>query len=78
MKYRDLVEPGERLETVKQIRDASGYDQARRDVQTFVMSERLAAVLCSVVFPNLQFDEPRDQKGLLAVANYGTAEPRAA
>lgn len=74
MKYRDLVQPGERLETVKQIRDGSGYKQARRDVETFVISERMAGILCSVVFPNLQFDEPRDQKALLAVANYGTGK----
>lgn len=34
----------------------------------------MADQLRSVIFPNLQFEEPRDQKALLTVANYGTGK----
>jgi Family of unknown function (DUF6079) len=74
VKYRDLVQPTEPLETVKQIRQSDTLDRARRDVETYVISDRMADQLCSVIFPDLQFDEPRDQKGLLTVATYGTGK----
>jgi len=34
------------------------------------MAERLV----TVVFPNLQFEQPADSKGILVVGNYGTGK----
>ena len=74
MRYAELIQPAEPLETVKQIRLADVSDVARRDVETFVISERMASLLSDVVFPNLQIDDPGDQKGILTVATYGTGK----
>lgn len=74
MKYADLVQPSEPLESVKQIRESGSLAAARRDVETFVISERMASQLRDVIFANLRFDRPGDQKGLLTVATYGTGK----
>jgi hypothetical protein len=73
MKYRDLV-AFEPLETVKELRRSDDMDQAKEDVRTYVISDRMADQLAGVIFPNLQFVEPADNKGLLIVANYGTGK----
>lgn len=73
MKYRDLVQ-FDPVESVKVLVEADDLDQAREDVRTFVISERMADQLVHVIFPNLQFEQPTDQKGLLVVANYGTGK----
>ncbi|MDP3984519.1 MAG: DUF6079 family protein, partial [Acidimicrobiia bacterium] len=54
--------------------EADDLDQAKDDVRTFVISDRMADQLIHVIFPNLQFDDPVDQRGLLVVANYGTGK----
>lgn len=74
MKYADLLQPTEPLETVKQIRESDTLDAARRDVETYVISARMAGQLTDVVFPNLRYDLPGDQKGILTVATYGTGK----
>jgi len=74
MKYNDLVLPAEPLETVKQIRASDTYEAALRDVETYVISERMSIQLTEVIFPNLRFDHPGDQKGILIVATYGTGK----
>ena len=43
-------------------------------VKTFEISDRMAELLTSLVFPQLQFDKPADNKGLLIVGNYGTGK----
>src|SRR5262249_3133186 len=43
-------------------------------VQTFVISQRMAEQLCDLVIPNLQFELPADNKGVLIVGNYGTGK----
>ncbi|MBN1944774.1 MAG: hypothetical protein JW797_03815 [Bradymonadales bacterium] len=43
-------------------------------VETFVISERMADQLTNLVFKQLRFDKPSDNKGLLIVGNYGTGK----
>ena len=73
MKYGELVQ-FDPVESVKVLVEADDLDQAKEDVRTFVISDRMADQLIHVIFPNLQFDDPTDQKGLLIVANYGTGK----
>lgn len=73
MRYSELIH-FEPIESVVQLRQADGVDEARRLVQTFVISDRMAEQLTDLVFPQLQFDKPADNKGLLVVGNYGTGK----
>jgi hypothetical protein len=73
MLYRDLVQ-FEPIESVIQIREANKLDEARRLVQTYVISERMAEQLTKLIIPQLQFAKPKDNKGLLVVGNYGTGK----
>ena len=43
-------------------------------VETFVISDRMAELLGELVFPQLQFSKPADNKGILVVGNYGTGK----
>ena len=73
MKYSDLIQ-FEPIETVVQLREADTAADARRLVETFVISDRMADMLGDLVFPQLQFSKPADNKGLLVVGNYGTGK----
>lgn len=73
MKYAELVK-FEPIESVIQLRHANAPDAARRLVETFVISKRMAEQLGDVVFSHLQFTKPADTKGLLVVGNYGTGK----
>ena len=73
MKYRELVE-FEPIETVIQLQEAESPENARQLVQTFVISDGMADQLTNLVFPNLQFLKPSDNKGILVVGNYGTGK----
>jgi hypothetical protein len=73
MKYGDLIQ-FEPIESVVQLRDADEAAAARQLVQTYVISSEMAEKLVSLVVPQLQFDQPMDNKGLLVVGNYGTGK----
>ena len=73
MKYEDLVR-FDPIETVVQIRDADEASAARRLVSSYVISDEMADRLSTLVFPQLQFDRPADNKGVLVVGNYGTGK----
>jgi hypothetical protein len=73
MKYGDLIQ-FEPIESVVQLRDADEAAAARQLVQTYVISEEMAEKLINLVVPQLQFDQPMDNKGLLVVGNYGTGK----
>jgi len=75
MKYSDLIQ-FEPIETVVQLREADTAADARRLVETFVISDRMAEMLGELVFPQLQFSKPADNKGILVVGNYGTGKDR--
>lgn len=73
MRYRDLIQ-FEPIESIIQLREADDKEEARRLVQTYVISDRMADQLGNLVFPNLQIDRPADNKGVLIVGNYGTGK----
>lgn len=73
MKYRDLIQ-FEPIESVVQLRDADKAAYARQLVETYVISQEMAERFISLVIPQLQFDQPMDNKGLLVVGNYGTGK----
>jgi len=73
MKYSDLIH-FEPIETVVQLREADTESEARRLVETFVVSDRMTELLVDTLIPQLQFETPSDNKGLLIVGNYGTGK----
>jgi hypothetical protein len=73
MKYGDLIQ-FEPIESVVQLREADRESDARRLVETFVISDRMADLLSNLVFPQLQFEQPTDNRGLMIVGNYGTGK----
>jgi Family of unknown function (DUF6079) len=73
MKYRDLIE-FEPIETVIQLRNADHLDTAKQLVSTYVFSDQMAERMTSLVIPDLQWDAPSDNKGLMVVGNYGTGK----
>ena len=73
MKYRDLIQ-FDPIETVIQLRAADDADDARRLVESFVISPDLAATLTGLAIPQIQFESAADNKGLLVVGNYGTGK----
>jgi len=73
MKYGDLIQ-FEPLETVLQLRAANNQQAAANMVKTYVISDEMAERLVDLVFPQLQFEQPLDNKGVLIVGNYGTGK----
>jgi hypothetical protein len=73
MKYSDLVK-FEPIESVIQLEQANAPAAVRQLIQTFVISKGMAGQLCDLVIPNLQFETPADNKGVLIVGNYGTGK----
>lgn len=73
MKYREIVQ-FEPIESVVQLRNADQADAAKQLVSTYVISEEMAEKIVSLVIPDLQFDTPADNKGLMVVGNYGTGK----
>src|SRR6266496_6229844 len=73
MKYGDLIQ-FDPIETVIQLRDADKMSEARQLVSTYVISEEMTEKLTTIVFPQLQFEKPADNKGILVVGNYGTGK----
>lgn len=73
MKYRDLIQ-FEPIESVVQLRNADKIEAAKQLVQTYVISDEMAEKLIYLVVPQLQFDQPIDNRGLLVVGNYGTGK----
>jgi energy-coupling factor transporter ATP-binding protein EcfA2 len=73
MQYSDLVK-FEPIDSVIQLEQADSHAAVRQLVQTFVISQRMAEQLTDLVIPNLQFETPADNKGVLIVGNYGTGK----
>ena len=61
MKYGDLIQ-FEPIESVIQLRDAEEAAVARQLVETYVISDEMAEKLTNLVIPQLQFDQPVDNK----------------
>jgi Cdc6-like AAA superfamily ATPase len=73
MKYGDLIQ-FDPIESVVQLRDANKSSTAQQLVNTYVISDEMADRLIEIVIPQLQFNNPIDNKGLLVVGNYGTGK----
>jgi hypothetical protein len=73
MKYGDLIQ-FEAIESVIELRKADKKEEARRLVETYVISEEMRDRLVDLVIPQLRFDQPADNRGLLVVGNYGTGK----
>ena len=73
MKYGDLIR-FDPIESVVQLRDADKSNTARRLVDTYVISDAMAERLTELVIPQMQFEQPQDNKGILVVGNYGTGK----
>ena len=73
MKYDELI-TFQPIESIIQLRDARKDVSARKHVETYVISQEMAQRLSDVVMPQLQYDTPYDNKGLLIVGNYGTGK----
>jgi hypothetical protein len=73
MKYDELV-TFQPIESIIQLRDAKKGESARRHVASYVISQQMAQRLSEVVIPQLRYDSPYDNKGILIVGNYGTGK----
>ncbi|HAT8643599.1 DUF6079 family protein [Legionella pneumophila] len=73
MKYGDLIQ-FDPIESVVQLRDADKSSTAHHLVNTYVISDEMAERITQLVIPQMQFDQPLDNKGLLVVGNYGTGK----
>lgn len=73
MKYGELIHI-DPIDSVVQLRSSSEREPARRLTRSYVVSDAMAERLVALVLPQLQFDQPTDQKGLLVVGNYGTGK----
>ncbi len=77
MKYGELLQ-FEPIESIIKLHSSDEAEQARRLVETYVISERMRDSLAHLVFPQLRFDGSTgaviDNKGLLVVGNYGTGK----
>jgi len=73
MHYKELIS-FQPIESIIQLRDANKDANAREHVKSYVISKEMGQRLSEVVVPQLQYDKPRDNKGLLIVGNYGTGK----
>lgn len=73
MKYRDLIQ-FQPIESVIKVQEANEKTKALELVRNYVISERMEEEIRHHIVPNLQFDAPFDNKGLLIVGNYGTGK----
>ena len=73
MRYGDLIN-FDPIESVVQLRSADEATEAERLVSNYVISDEMADRLADLVIPQLQFEHPVDNKGLLVVGNYGTGK----
>lgn len=73
MKYSDLISFNS-IEDVIQLTTADDANLAKEYVESYVMSDTMAANLKSPVLDQLQMDEVVDNKGVLVVGNYGTGK----
>lgn len=73
MKYGELIQ-FDPIETIVQLRDADKSQSAQQLVNTYVISDEMAERMTQLAIPQIQFDQPVDNKGLLIVGNYGTGK----
>ena len=69
MKYADLI-AFDPIETIIQLRDTAKEELAMKLVSSYVISNDMSERIQAIAIPQLQFDVPADNKGLLVVGNY--------
>lgn len=73
MRYAELVQ-FEPIESIVVLTTSDDKAEATRLVSSFVISQAMVDNLTKLVFPQLQFQTPKDHMGLLIVGNYGTGK----
>jgi hypothetical protein len=73
MQYRDLVQFTP-IESIIQLREADKEITAKNLVETYLISDTMSNKLIDMALPQLQFERPQDNKGILIVGNYGTGK----
>ena len=73
MRYSELIN-FQPIESTIQLIEAGEKEEAKKLVQTYVMSDSMAENLKAPVIGQLQMDEVIDNKGVLVVGNYGTGK----
>jgi Asp-tRNA(Asn)/Glu-tRNA(Gln) amidotransferase C subunit len=73
MKYSELIQ-FQPIESVIELRQANKAAKAKELASTYAISDDMAGRLCDLVFPQLQYAKPQDNRGLLIVGNYGTGK----
>jgi hypothetical protein len=73
MLYQDLLQ-FEPIESIVKLTEANVEDYANNLLKTYVISERMAEQLNDLIFEQLQFSHPIENKGLFIVGNYGTGK----
>jgi len=73
MKYGDLFSLNP-IETVIQLEKADRKIEAKRLVESFVITPSLGETIESVVLPQLDFQSGAEGKGIFVVGNYGTGK----
>ena len=73
MRYSELFE-FDPIETIIELREADKKSSAQKLVRTYVISDRMASQLTDIIIPQIQFEKPLDNKGVLIVGNYGTGK----
>ena len=73
MKYRELVS-FDPVREIMVLTAADDRDQAREDVRTYVISDRMAERFRELIIPKLRFDLPGSKNCMFVVATYGTGK----
>lgn len=73
MKYRDLIQ-FEPVVDVIQLRQADEKKRAEKLVSTYVISDRMTAVILHRILPSLSIGGEKPGDGLFIVGNYGTGK----
>ncbi|MCX6917041.1 MAG: DUF6079 family protein, partial [Verrucomicrobia bacterium] len=73
MKYSELIQ-FQPIESVIELRQANKAAKAKELARTYAISDDMAGRLCDLVFPQLQYAKPQDNRGLLIGGNYGTGK----
>ena len=73
MKYKELID-FQPIESVIKLVDSEKKSTAIKLVKDYVISDEMSERLTTLVFPQLQFESPCDNKGIFIVGNYGTGK----
>ncbi|MFW9994867.1 MAG: DUF6079 family protein, partial [Candidatus Odinarchaeota archaeon] len=73
MKYSDIAN-FEAITTVIQIQEVDDNTRAKELIKTLVISGGMEERINSLFIPNVQFQEIKDNKGVLIIGNYGTGK----